>query len=102
MPAVPRRRSALQRAVFFPPSVQVRSRGSPASTMNRSGRAELGGGGSLRGGTATATGIGARPPKNLVYTFPFQITTLLTPRASAAPSCPTDGRDPEPTLKWTH
>jgi len=46
--------------------------------MKRSGRAELGGEGSLGGGIPTATRIGARFPKNLVYTFSFEMTTLLT------------------------
>src|SRR2546425_12989069 len=101
MTAAPRRRPGFHRAVFFPHSAQVRSRGSPASTMKRSGRAELGGEGSLGGGTPTAMRIGAWSPKNLVYTFSFEMTTLFTRGASSAASCSRYVRYPDPTLKWT-
>src|SRR5256885_8287031 len=99
MPAAPRRRPGFHRAVFFPHSAQVRSRGSPASTMKRSGRAELGGEGSLGGGTPTAMRIGARSPKNLGYTFSFEMTTLFTPRAWSAAACSRYVRDPGPALE---
>jgi len=69
--------------------------------MKRSGRAELGGEGSLGGGTPTAMRIGAWSPKNLVYTFSFEMTTLLTRGAWSAASCSRYVRYPDPTLKWT-
>ena len=93
MTVTPRRTTGFHVAVRRPQSMHRRSRESPASTINRSGRSAGDGTaagsevGSAFGGRSTARPIGRSQGKSLPYKASFEITTLLTRGATSGVSC---------------